>query len=99
MKKTYSAVILMVFASGSVLTSPARAAKPSAISQAQGIVDQVDDTPEIKHLRETRKDLVAAKEAFENDDKDKANHRQEILDGIVAAIKGVDDEIDELKSK
>jgi hypothetical protein len=99
MRKLNLAVALMFVGAGT-FAGLARADKPTAISQTPAVNKlTADESPEIQHLRATRKHLNEAKEAFEKDTVDKANHRKEILDGIDAAIKGVDSEIDELLGK
>lgn len=97
MRKTSIAVALLL-AGGSAWVGLARAEKPPMVTPAQPVALD-DEIPEIQHLRAARKSLAEAKDAFEKDRKDKADHRQEILDGIDKATKAIDDEIDELKGK
>jgi soluble cytochrome b562 len=87
-----------MFGSGLAFAGLARAEKPEVPVQNPGAVNKVEDeSAEIQHLREARKDLNHAKDVFEKDPVDKADHRKEILEGIDKAIKAIDDEIDELK--
>ena len=65
-------------------------------SKAAG--DKVE-TVEMQHLRAARKDLNDAKDAFEKDTVDKANHRKEAIEGIDKAIAAIDSEIDEYKAE
>lgn len=53
----------------------------------------------IQHLRDARKLINDAKDAFEKDPVDNAGHRKEAMEGIDKAIKAIDDEIDEYKSE
>ncbi len=99
MRKANLAVAMM-FVGSAAWVGLARAEKPLPVSPDQGAaVKLADEIPEIQHLRETRKDLNAAKDAFEKDAPDKLDHRKEILKGIDEAITAVDAEIEELKGK
>jgi len=60
---------------------------------------KIDDklTLYTQHLRDTRKLLNDAKDTFDKDPADQADHRKEILEGTDKAITAVDAEIDEYK--
>jgi hypothetical protein len=53
----------------------------------------------MQHLRAARKLLNDAKDAFDKDPADKADHRKEALEGIDKAIAAIDAEIDEYKAE
>jgi hypothetical protein len=99
MRKVNVAMALVLAGSGA-WAALAHAEKPLPVSPENGsAVKLADEIPEIQHLRETRKELNAAKDAFDKDAPDKLGHRKEILEGIDKAITAVDAEIDELKAK
>ena len=93
-------VVAMMLAGSAAWVGLAHAEKPLPVAPDNAAaVKLADEIPEIQHLRETRKDLNAAKDAFEKDSPDKRDHRKEILKGIDEAITAVDAEIEELKGK
>jgi hypothetical protein len=57
------------------------------------------ETEEMQHLRAARKLLNDAKDTFDKDPADKADHRKEALEGIDKAIAAIDAEIDEYKTE
>jgi hypothetical protein len=82
------------------LTHAASPAVPSTPAQSAVVnVDDKNEPLEVQHLRAARKHLNEAKDAFEKDAVDTANHRKEILQGIDKAINAIDAEIDELMKK
>jgi hypothetical protein len=98
MRKANLAVALM-FVGGAAFVGLAKADKPSTSSQGQAAMRLADEPAEVQHLRETRKHLQEAKDAFEKDPVDRKDHRKAILKGIDDSIAEVDAEIDELLGK
>jgi soluble cytochrome b562 len=77
-----------------------KAEAPSRVTPESGnVVKLADEMPEVQHLREARHHLQDAKDAFEKDKADPANHRKEILEGMDKALDAIDKEIDELLGK
>ena len=74
--------------------SPALPSQPAAVK-----LDDKIESAEMQHLRAARKLLNDAKDTFDKDPADKADHRKEILDGIDKAINAIDAEIDEYKAE
>jgi hypothetical protein len=91
-------VVALALVGGAAFVGLAKADKPSAM-QGQPAIKLADEPAEVQHLRETRKHLNEAKDAFEKDPVDKKNHRKAILKGIDDSITEVDAEIDELLGK
>jgi hypothetical protein len=98
MRKANLAVALM-FVGGAAFVGLAKADKPVSSAQVQPAIPLADEPAEVQHLRETRKHLNEAKDAFEKDPVDKKDHRKAILKGIDDSITEVDAEIDELLGK
>jgi hypothetical protein len=93
-------ILALIFAGTTGWVGLTRAESPASPAQP-GITRLADDkveTPEMQHLRAARKLLNDAKDAFDKDPADKADHRKEILEGIDKAINAVDAEIDEYKT-
>ncbi len=92
-------VMTVTFAGSMAIAGLARADKTGSTPPPTTQMIGANESAEVQHLRAARKELNTAKDEFDRDPVDKADHRKEILEGIDSSLKAIDAEIDELLGK